>query len=148
MEQLPYIDEHSIQITATPERVWDELGSSLRAELGRALPTSLTQAWGLVPDTCQGEWRGAPRLGDALTGFTVVEADRPKRLALRGKHRFSRYELAFELDAAPSGGCMLRARTSAAFPGPLGRVYRALVIGTRGHRLLVRRLLREIAARA
>src|ERR1700734_3573261 len=140
MEQLPYIDEHSIQIAATPERVWDELGPSL--------PADLTRAWGLVPDARQGEWRGAPRLGDTLTGFTVVEADRPKRLALRGKHRFSCYELAFELDAAPAGGCTLRARTSAAFPGLLGGIYRALVIGTRGHRLIVRRLLREVAARA
>jgi hypothetical protein len=148
MEQLPYIDEHSIQIGATPERVWDELGSSLGAQLGRSLPAPLARAWGLAPAEREGKWRGAPRLGDTLAGFVVAEADPSKRLALRGEHRFSRYELAFELDTTPSGNCILRAQTSAEFPGPVGSVYRALVIGTRGHRLVVRRLLRDIAERA
>jgi hypothetical protein len=43
---------------------------------------------------------------------------------------------------------MLRARSYAEFPGPAGRVYRALVIGSGGHRIMVRRLLRDVADRA
>jgi hypothetical protein len=39
----------------------------------------------------------------------------------------------------------LRAETHAAFPGLLGRLYRAAVIGSGGHRLVTRRLLRQIA---
>jgi hypothetical protein len=42
----------------------------------------------------------------------------------------------------------IRAQTRAAFPGALGRVYRALVIGTGLHRVLVRRLLHRIEGRA
>jgi len=40
-------------------------------------------------------------------------------------------------------GEVLRARTEAAFPGLLGRLYRAAVIGSGGHRLVARRLLRN-----
>lgn len=148
MEQLPYIDEHSIQIGATPELVWVGLGRSLRAYLGKSLPRPLMTLWGLSPSEVRGDWRGAPRLGETLVGFAVVEADSPRRLALRGRHRFSRYELAFQLEQSPPGGCTLHARTSAEFPGLAGSAYRALVIGTQGHRLLVGRLLRDIARRA
>jgi hypothetical protein len=42
----------------------------------------------------------------------------------------------------------LRATTWAAFPGVAGTVYRALVIGTGGHRIVVRRILKRIAAEA
>ena len=42
-------------------------------------------------------------------------------------------------------GDRLRARTHAAFPGILGRLYRAAVIGSGGHRLMTRRLLRQVA---
>ncbi|MDQ6710077.1 MAG: hypothetical protein M3Z11_05920 [Candidatus Dormibacteraeota bacterium] len=70
------------------------------------------------------------------------------RLALRGAHRFSTYALVFELDANGATACTLRAQSWAAFPGLAGRAYRALVIGTGGHRLVVRRLLRRAARRA
>lgn len=42
----------------------------------------------------------------------------------------------------------MRAVTLAAFPGIHGRVYRALVIGSGGHRIVVRRMLQRIAAAA
>jgi hypothetical protein len=70
----------------------------------------------------------------------VVEAEPGRRLALRGRHRFSNYALTFVLD-----GDRLRAQTHAAFPGVPGRLYRAAVIGSGGHRLVTRRLLRQIA---
>jgi hypothetical protein len=70
----------------------------------------------------------------------VIEADAGRRLALRGRHRFAEYALTFVVD----GGC-LRARTDAAFRGILGRLYRAAVIGSGGHRIVTRRLLRQVA---
>jgi hypothetical protein len=75
-----------------------------------------------------------------VPGFRVVEAEPCRRLALRGRHRFSNYALTFVLD-----GDRLRAQTHAAFPGVLGRLYRAAVIGSGGHRLVTRRLLRQVA---
>jgi hypothetical protein len=62
-------------------------------------------------------------------------------LALEGEHRFSRYELTFRTDRLAQDRSRLRAETRADFPGPAGRVYRALVIGTRGHVVAVRRML-------
>ena len=78
-------------------------------------------------------------------GFTVTERTPPRRLALEGRHPFSRYALVFVIDPADDGGSCLRAQTSAAFPGVQGRIYRALVVGSGAHAILVRRMLRRIA---
>ncbi|HEX5852341.1 MAG TPA: hypothetical protein VFY36_04555 [Solirubrobacteraceae bacterium] len=147
MERLPYIDEHSITIGATRERVWEALVSTLRANLGTTTPTPLRMLLDVAPAEARGDWRGALSIGDALPGFSIAEVSHPERLALSGHHRFSRYALVFEIDSIDAERSTLRARTSAAFPGLAGRVYRALVIGSRGHRLVVRRLLRSIAGR-
>ncbi|HSS75303.1 MAG TPA: hypothetical protein VLV54_01030 [Thermoanaerobaculia bacterium] len=72
---------------------------------------------------------------------------RRSTLALRGRHRFSRYELAFDVAPNPDG-VTLSARTSAVFPGIAGRAYRALVIGSGGHQIIVRRMLEQIARSA
>ena len=53
--------------------------------------------------------------------------------------------LIFELDDQGSTTTRVRATTLAEFPGIAGRIYRALVIGTGGHRVVVRRMLRRIA---
>jgi hypothetical protein len=161
---LPYIDEHSIAVGATRERAWRALCDTLRTSLSRAAPAPLARAWQLQPPRASGDWRATPRVGDSLTGFTVAELQPCERLELRGRHRFSRYALVFELDAADGDrdrdgdggggeegegeGCTLRAQTYAAFPGIAGRAYRALVIGSHGHELVVRRLLRGVARRA
>jgi hypothetical protein len=42
----------------------------------------------------------------------------------------------------------LRAQTHAAFPGIVGQLYRAAVIGSGAHRLVVRRLLSRVARAA
>lgn len=134
-------------IGAPRERAWTALIATVRG-LGRTVPSALAGPWGLQPARAQGDWSAAPRAGDCLPGF-VVERSRPQReLALRGRHRFARYALVFELDETAGGGCTLRARSYAAFPGLKGRAYRALVIGTGGHRVMVRRLLRDVARRA
>lgn len=147
MERLPYIDEHSVMIGATRERVWEVLVSSLRATLGATAPAPLRMALNLTPAELLGNWRGALHVDDALPGFSITEVSPPERLALSGRHRFSSYELVFEIDAVDDEHSTLRALTWAAFPGLAGRAYRALVIGSGGHKLLVRRLLRNIAGR-
>lgn len=80
------------------------------------------------------------RPGETLPGFRVAVAEAGRRLELRGRHRFSTYALTFFFD-----GGQLYARTHAAFPGILGRLYRAAVIGTGGHRILTQRMLRRAA---
>lgn len=134
-ENLPRIDEHSVSIGAAPSVVWDavlrvvERSFSLRP-VARVLGCHDTEASGPRPLA----------LGSALPGFHVVAADAPHKLALAGRHRFSRYALTFRLDDA-NGTVRLRAESLGEFPGVLGRIYRAMVIGTGGHVLGVKRLL-------
>jgi hypothetical protein len=148
MQYLPYIDEHRIRIGATRDHVWGALISVLRTQLDGNVPKPLARLLGLTPAELRGGWYGTLSAGDSLPGFEVAESQAPARLALRGEHRFSRYALVFELDATGAADCTLCARSWAAFPGLAGRGYRAIVIGTGGHRLVVRRLLRIVARRA
>lgn len=64
-------------------------------------------------------------------------------LALQGTHRFSRFALIFSIDRLGSHRSRLRAETRAVFPGA-GLLYRSIVIGTRGHVVAVRRMLRRV----
>ncbi len=148
MERLPYIDEHRIRVGAPPERVWVALQSVLRAQLDGSSGVPVKKLLGLHPAELRGDWSGMLHTGDSLPGFEVVEIQEPCRLALRGEHRFSRYALVFELDPTGTADCTLRAQSWATFPGLAGKGYRAMVIGTGGHRLAVRHLLRSIAKRA
>ncbi|WP_280369040.1 hypothetical protein [Nocardia wallacei] len=122
MERLPYIDQHSRIITADAEHTWAALLRSFCSD-----PADLSTV---------------------SRGFELDEADPPRRLALRGDHPFSRYALVFSLSETTPGRATLTAETRAVFPGVAGRVYKALVIGSGGHRLVVRRMLRRIAASA
>ncbi len=88
-----------------------------------------------------------PRAGAQVPGFLVATSVPGRRLRLEGRHRFSEYALDFKL-AAKHGGTQLSATTHAAFPGTLGMLYRRLIIGTRGHMLVVRRLLQSVRRRA
>jgi hypothetical protein len=90
-------------------------------------------------------WEALPA---SMTGFHVAAADEPRELVLAGRHPFSRYELIFHLDELPSDRTRLRAETRAEFPGVRGAVYRAMVIGTRMHVLVTRRLISAVKARA
>jgi hypothetical protein len=82
-----------------------------------------------------------------VAGFRVTEAAAPRSLVLEGSHRFSRYRLAFGVEET-LGGSRVSATTQAEFPGLHGRAYRALVIGTRAHVLVTRRILRAIRSGA
>ncbi len=148
MERLPYIDEHAVEVDAAREEAWSALIGVVRGSFageGRRLGA---RALGCHPADTRGEWADGPRVGASLPGFCVAESTAPARLALEGRHRFSTYALIFELDAVDVGRSRVRAITRADFPGPLGRLYRALVVGSRGHRIVVRRMLAQIAARA
>lgn len=139
MERLPYIDQHVHWTDAPPEAVWTAAVAVLGRSFGGA--GRVGRVLGCEPASCSGRFEG--REGQTLPGFRVVEAEPGRRLILRGRHRFSRYELAVLLDPG-----QVRAQTSAAFPGPLGRLYRAGVIGTGAHRLVTKRLLRQVAEAA
>ena len=128
MDRLPFVDVHSRRVTANPERTWDALVKWADSGLTRPAPTAFVALWRLEP----------------TSGFEVAEQSAPRRLALRGRHRFSRYELAFEVEPRPDG-VTVSAHTSAEFPGVAGRLYRAAVIGSGGHRFFVRRMLEQIA---
>ena len=81
-------------------------------------------------------------------GFVLDEARQPERFALKGRHPFAIYRWVFELDAEAADRTRVRAATWADFPGLHGKLYRALVIGTGGHRVAVRWTLKRIAAAA
>jgi hypothetical protein len=125
---LPYVDEHAITIAAPRDLVWAALRRYAAQSIGTSDGSLLGRLLGTVP----------------RSGFEVAEAVPGDRLTLAGHHRFSRYALVFELRDAAAGSTVLTAKTYAAFPGPHGRVYRVLVIGTRAHVLATNRMLRAV----
>ncbi len=137
MEQLPYIDEHSQRVDARADVIWTALLKVLRREMGRQCADRADP--GLRPRAGYGRVRG-PARGKRCRASAWSRPTTGRRLTLRGRHRFSNYALTFVPD-----GDRLRAQTHAAFPGVLGRLFRAAVIGSGGHRLVTRRLLRQVA---
>jgi len=128
---LPYVDTHEVAAAAPPDAVWAALPIVLEGSFDRPRTRILSRILGC----------------DEENGFHVSRSDPSRALVLEGRHRFSRYRLAFEIEPAGAGS-RLRAVTHAEFPGLRGRMYRALVIGSGGHRVLTRRLLRSVARRA
>ncbi|MDV3125665.1 hypothetical protein M1247_12130 [Mycobacterium sp. 21AC1] len=118
MERLPYIDEHAITVDADAATTW---AAVLRV---------------LCDDPAD------PR---APLGFAIGEAKPRERLVLKGRHPFSVYNWVFELDALTPHRTRIRSQTWAAFPGLHGKIYRALVIGSGGHRVAVQWMLKRIA---
>jgi hypothetical protein len=131
MQALPFIDEHRLEVHADRERTWSALVQFAHGALMRPAPAAVVQLWRL----------------DSATGFAIAEEIALQHLALRGQHRFSRYELAFDIDPGPDS-VTLRARTAAEFPAFAGKLYRTLVIASGVHGVIVRRMLRRIAKRA
>lgn len=122
MERLPYIDEHAITVAAGRAETWPAVLRTICRD-----PHDLTT----VP-----------------IGFVVDEARPPERFAVKGRHPFAAYRWVFELDAQAPQCTRVRSATYANFPGLHGKIYRALVIGTGAHRLVVRQTLKRIAAKA
>ncbi|HEU0191880.1 MAG TPA: hypothetical protein VFR17_11535 [Mycobacterium sp.] len=130
-DELPYIDEHTVRVDAPRKPVWTALQEYMRSLLSNAERNPLLALLGPQP----------------RAGFAVAERTEQRRLALVGRHRFSRYRLVFELTDAPGGGTLVHALSYAAFPGLHGRAYRALVIGTRLHVVATNHMLHAIRRR-
>ncbi|MFN2384382.1 MAG: hypothetical protein ABR559_09015 [Gemmatimonadota bacterium] len=123
-------------MAAPPEAVWGALVPTLETAFsGRGT--------GVLDHILGCRDRGEP----TLRGFHVERSETPRLLALAGEHRFARYRLTFHISPTDPGS-MLWAVTHAVFPGLHGRLYRALVVGSGGHRIVTRRILRAIARRA
>jgi hypothetical protein len=155
MERLPYIDAHGVDVATDAGPAWAALVRVVGGSFGATGSSWVGRLLGVHPRTPHGPWSptpGAtgdgPAVGAAVPGFTVDRVRPGELLSLRGRHRFSRYRLDFELVAAEPGRSWVWARTWAEFPGAAGAAYRALVIGTGGHAVAVRRLLRRVAADA
>jgi hypothetical protein len=142
---LPFIDEHAAEVARPPERAWEAVCQTVSNSFGGRSAALLARLLG----TAERRPHGDPtEPGSTITGFRISRAHAPADLVLEGEHRFSRYALIFHLEGLPGGRCRVRAETRAAFPGLRGRAYRVLVIGTRGHALAVKRLLRAVRVRA
>jgi hypothetical protein len=128
MSDLPYIDEHSITVGARRDHVWTALCRYADASIGVPAGSPLSRLLGTEP----------------VRGFAVTESRPGQHLGLGGRHRFSRYLLTFDLSELPDGGTRVSARSYGEFPGLPGLAYRTLVIGSRGHVLAVRHMLRGI----
>lgn len=139
MTELPFIDVHAVTVRADQEATWDGLVGVLSRIGGRF------GSLGARALRCSATESDFPR---TIVGFRIAGADRPTRLILRGEHRFSRYQLQFTTEPGGDGTTTVLAESRAEFPGASGRVYRGLVIGTRGHVVAVRRLLQAIKRRA
>ena len=130
--ELPYIDTHTVTVAAASEEAFDVVAGTMPRAGSRGPFSVYARLVG-----CEG---GKP--------FSVAASERPAELVLTGRHRFSRYELAFEFAPRGSGATVVSATTHAAFPGIGGRLYRAAVIGSGGHRLAMQAMLAGIKRRA
>ncbi len=145
IELLPRVDEHSVEIAADEDAVWEALLRVLPGSFASGSSSRAARALGCGETEAKGE---VGTIGSTLPGFVVARAVRPATLALEGEHRYSRYALVFCIDRVGGGRSRLRAETRAEFPGRKGRAYRAMVIGSRGHVLVVKRMLAAVRRRA
>jgi hypothetical protein len=153
---LPFVDAYSIEANAAPELVWDAAIEGILPRFGGGFGYL---AAGRVGEVAARALRapypraasGGSRIPDVIVGFRVERAERPSLIALVGEHRFARYALTLRLEpVAGYSATRLTAETRAVFPGTAGRLYRAAVVGTGAHRLVVGRLLcrvRQLAER-
>ncbi len=142
-QALPHVDQHAAMVNADLDATWAACLRTVDGSFGSVGRTARLLG-------CEDTAASGPRplaTGSTMPGFHVETADPGRTLALAGRHRFSGYALIFRLEQAGSG-TTIRAETRAEFPGIKGSIYRALVIGTRGHVLVTRRLLAAMKQRA
>ncbi|HYH54710.1 MAG TPA: hypothetical protein VD761_11325 [Solirubrobacterales bacterium] len=144
-DALPFVDEHGVEVAAAPEVVWGSLCRVAEGSFASPVAAGFARALG-----CESTEPSGPRPlveGSAFPGFAVARAEPGSELALVGRHRYSEYALVFHL-AGDGAATRLRAETRARFPGGSGRLYRAAVIGTRGHVFVTMRLLTAVKRHA
>jgi hypothetical protein len=123
----PFVDEHVVTVEA-----------------------DIAQGWAAVEDYATRLTRTPHRLlsrvlgTDPASGFRIAESEPPRRVTLTGRHRFSTYQLVFEVVPATEG-TQIRALTFAEFPGLRGLAYRTFLTVSRAHPIATRRMLRAIA---
>lgn len=131
---LPLLDEHSATFAASQSAVWQAVSRYARS-MAHSDHAVLGRLLGTEPES----------------GFELAEEVEHEHLVLTGRHRFARYRLVFKLDGESSNSTKLSVLSFAEFPGARGRLYRRLLMGTRGHELAIRRMLhtigREVAKR-
>jgi hypothetical protein len=142
---LPKIDEHEIQVGVSPDEAWTALVRTFSGLTTHA-------GWRVIAKAlrCQpGDSSGDPdAVGASLPGFRVTRSVPSRQWSLEGRHLFSRYSLTFRIAPLGADRSQISAESSAVFPGPQGRTYRALVIGTGGHVVGVRNILRRVKIEA
>jgi hypothetical protein len=145
LQDLPPIDEHSVEIDAPAEAAWAALFPTLSRALDGATKRRLARTLDCRDQIAEGDLHHP---GGTLPGFVVARSVAPVMLALMGEHRFSQYAFVFRIDLLPGQRCRVRAETRAQVPGAQGRLYKFAVIGTRGHVIVVRSILRSLKKRA
>ena len=143
---LPFVDEHEVGVCATGMAVWTALWRTVVGGFSTRRAELLARV--LRCDETGGPFAAAPAVGATVAGFSVVEADDARVLALAGAHRFSQYRLTFRLEERDDGRTRLHAETRARFVGATGWLYGRLVIGTYLHAFVVRHLLNETKRRS
>lgn len=136
---LPFVDEHTIIVTADTARVWSALSRVVDRSFSGTGKALFARVLGC--DDLASSDRGALAQGSTRPGFHVCTAIAGRELSLEGRHRFSHYALTFHLEELADDRTRVSAQTRAEFPKLRGRRYRALVIGTGGHVLVVHHML-------
>jgi hypothetical protein len=141
LEELPYLDEQAVVVAAPTEAIWTAVPRTLADGFGARPARQAARLLGCDPTSTSGWDR--PGVGSTVPGFRIVTAQPPQLLVVAGRHRFSRYGIVVRIEPG-AGGTRLRAESRATFPGPHGALYRLGVVGSGGHVLAVRRLLRQV----
>jgi hypothetical protein len=142
---LSRIDEHTISVDVPADKAWPFVIAVFVRLTTRPAWRTLAKALGCKPDRAIGS---PDTVGASVPGFRVTRCLSPTEWTLEGAHLFSRYLLTFRVTPLDNDHCTVSAETSAVFPGCHGAAYRALVIGTGGHVIGVRGILRRIKVEA
>jgi hypothetical protein len=138
---LPRIDEHEISVDVSAEEAWPFVLAGFEGLSTRPGWRAFARAIRCTPDRASGK---LVAVGSTIPGFRVTRCLQPTEWGLEGRHLFSSYGLTFRITPLDAAHCRIQAESRAAFPGLHGTAYRALVIGTGGHVIAVRGILRRI----
>ncbi|MFE8945474.1 hypothetical protein [Streptomyces sp. NPDC007856] len=141
---LPYVDTHTTVVPAGADVVWRTIGEVMRRSFAGRAGAGYARLVGVADRTTSGPH--TPAVGSTVRGFRVTTADPLRELVLTGRHRFSAYTLTLRLAPEGPGRTRVSAETRAVFPGPAGKLYRLLVIGSGAHAAVMRRMLTSISA--